>query len=110
MCTHTVVLPLYMWTNQIAALYVAVRMRIILNFDLYPRMRTTPYFLHSTNRKCRYAMRLRWKLVFLALLVAGGALIWQNDGARAQLIHELEVTRDFCNKLADGCEPWQVCD
>jgi sphinganine-1-phosphate aldolase len=53
-------------------------------------------------------MRLRWKLVFLALLVAGGALIWQNDGARAQLIHELEVTRDFCNKLADGCEPWQV--
>lgn len=53
-------------------------------------------------------MRLRWKLVFLAICVAAGGLIWQNADARAQFIHEMDVLRNFCNRLADGYEPWQV--
>lgn len=46
--------------------------------------------------------------MFLTLLVAAGGLIWQNDDARAQFVRELEVLRDFFNRLADGYEPWQV--
>ena len=54
-------------------------------------------------------MRLRWKLVFLTLLVAGGGVLWKNDDARAQFFRELETIRDFLNQLTTGYEPWQVC-
>lgn len=54
-------------------------------------------------------MRVRWKLVFYALLALGGGLVWQNEDARRQLFHELSIARDFVNSLGDGYETWQVC-
>ena len=54
-------------------------------------------------------MRLRWKLVFCALLALGLGLLWQNAHARRELFRELRVLRDFVNAAADGYEAWQVC-
>ena len=53
-------------------------------------------------------MRPLGKLVLLALLAAGGGLVWQNREARAQIFHGLEVARDGLNRLGAGYEPWQV--
>lgn len=57
-----------------------------------------------------WKMRLRWKFVFVTLLVAGVAVLWNNEDAREKFCHEVDVLRDFLNQLATGYEPWQVCD
>ena len=53
-------------------------------------------------------MRPTWRLVFLSLLVAAGALVWQSETAATQLLRELNNLRETFNRLAQGYEPWQV--
>ena len=49
-----------------------------------------------------------WKWVFVLLLGAGGAYLWRNEEARAELWRELRLATETFNGLASAFEPWQV--
>ena len=49
-----------------------------------------------------------WRWLFVLLLGAGGAYVWRNEEARAELWRELGLATGFINRLGGACEPWQV--
>ncbi len=51
---------------------------------------------------------MRWKWLFLCVLVVGAGFLWQNEEARKELWRELQYARKTLNDLAGGYEPWQV--
>ena len=51
---------------------------------------------------------MAWKWLFLCLLAALGALVWQSEKTRKELLRELGEARAYVNGLARHWEGWQL--
>ncbi len=51
---------------------------------------------------------MRWKWLFLCVLVVGAGFVWQNEKVRKELWRELQYGREALNRLAGSYEPWQI--